>query len=95
KVRADELGGLFGHDLKATGVRFPVAPAEVGPATARCFILVTPDGERTMNTYLGACQGLSPADVVEATAASARTIYLEGYLWDPPAAKEAFRKAVA
>ncbi|KQO55199.1 MULTISPECIES: adenosine kinase [unclassified Methylobacterium] len=93
KVRDDELGGLFAHDLKATGVSFTVPAAPEGPATARCFILVTPDGERTMNTYLGACQGLSPADVDEATVASARTVYLEGYLWDPPAAKEAFRKA--
>ncbi|WP_298953150.1 adenosine kinase [uncultured Methylobacterium sp.] len=93
KVRDDELGRLFAHDLNATGVRFDTAPASEGPATARCFILVTPDGERTMNTYLGACQGLSADDVDEATAASARFVYLEGYLWDPPAAKEAFRKA--
>ncbi|MEH3145990.1 MAG: adenosine kinase [Methylobacterium frigidaeris] len=93
KVRDDELGRLFAHDLNATGVRFDTAPASDGPATARCFILVTPDGERTMNTYLGACQGLSAADVDEATAASARFVYLEGYLWDPPAAKDAFRKA--
>jgi sugar/nucleoside kinase (ribokinase family) len=93
KVRDDELGRLFAHDLQATGVRFPVAAAAEGPATARCFILVTPDGERTMNTYLGACQGLSAADVDEATAAAARFVYLEGYLWDPPAAKDAFRKA--
>lgn len=93
KVRDDELGGLFAHDLKATGVSFTVPAAAEGPATARCFILVTPDGERTMNTYLGACQGLTPADVDEATVASARTVYLEGYLWDPPAAKDAFRKA--
>jgi len=94
KVRDDELGGLFAHDLKATGVRFGVPAAQDGPATARCFVLVTPDGERTMNTYLGACQGLSPADVDEATTAAARVVYLEGYLWDPPAAKDAFRKAV-
>jgi sugar/nucleoside kinase (ribokinase family) len=94
KVRNDELGGLYAHDLKATGVRFPVAAATDGPATARCFILVTPDGERTMNTYLGACQNLSPADVDEATVRNARVTYLEGYLWDPPAAKDAFRKAV-
>ncbi|KQP50218.1 adenosine kinase [Methylobacterium sp. Leaf108] len=93
KVRNDELGGLFAHDLKATGVTFAVPPAGDGPATARCFVLVTPDGERTMNTYLGACQGLSPADVDEALVASARVVYLEGYLWDPPAAKDAFRKA--
>ncbi|MFD0937921.1 adenosine kinase, partial [Methylobacterium trifolii] len=94
KVRNDELGGLFAHDLKATGVQFGVAAAQEGPATARCFILVTPDGERTMNTYLGACQGLAPADVDEKTVESARVVYLEGYLWDPPAAKDAFRKAV-
>lgn len=94
KVRDDELGGLFAHDLKATGVRFEVPAASDGPATARCFILVTPDGERTMNTYLGACQKLSPADLDEATVASAKVVYLEGYLWDPPEAKEAFRKAV-
>ncbi|MBB2962958.1 adenosine kinase [Methylobacterium sp. R2-1] len=94
KVHEDELGRLFSHDLKATGVRFEVPPASDGPATARCFILVTPDGERTMNTYLGACQGLSPDDVDEATVRSARVTYLEGYLWDPPAAKDAFRKAV-
>ncbi|GJD93785.1 adenosine kinase [Methylobacterium iners] len=94
KVRDDELGGLFAHDLAATGVAFSVPAATDGPATARCFVLVTPDGERTMNTYLGACQGLSPADVDEATVASARVVYLEGYLWDPPAAKDAFREAV-
>ncbi|MFH6783650.1 MULTISPECIES: adenosine kinase [Methylobacterium] len=93
KVRDDELGRLFSHDLNATGVRFGVALAQEGPATARCFILVTPDGERTMNTYLGACQGLTAADVDEETVRSARHVYLEGYLWDPPAAKEAFRKA--
>ncbi|KMO10989.1 adenosine kinase [Methylobacterium platani] len=93
KVRDDELGRLFSHDLNATGVRFDVAPASEGPATARCFVLVTPDGERTMNTYLGACQGLSASDVDEETVRSARHVYLEGYLWDPPAAKEAFRKA--
>lgn len=94
KVRDDELGGLYAHELKAVGVDFPVKAATEGPATARCFILVTPDGERTMNTYLGACQGLSPADVDPAVVESARVTYLEGYLWDPPAAKEAFRKAV-
>jgi len=69
-------------------------PPPHGPATARCFVLVTPDGERTMSTYLGACQGLGPDDVHKDTVASARVVYLEGYLWDPPAAKDAFRKAV-
>ena len=95
KVRDDELGRLFSHDLVATGVGFGVTPSHDGPATARCFVLVTPDGERTMNTYLGACQTLGPDDVDEATVKSARIVYLEGYLWDPPAAKAAFRKAVA
>jgi sugar/nucleoside kinase (ribokinase family) len=95
KVRDDELGRLFTHDLRAVGVTFEAAPARDGAATARCFVLVTPDGERTMNTYLGACQGLSPADIDKAAVQAARIVYLEGYLWDPPAAKEAFRKAVA
>ena len=94
KVRDDQLGTLYSHELTAAGVRFDVEPATEGPATARSFILVTPDGERTMNTYLGACQGLAPADLDEGAASSARIVYLEGYLWDPPAAKETFRKAV-
>ena len=94
KVKADELGRLFMHDLNAVGVRFTTAPADDGPATARSFILVTPDGERTMNTYLGACQHLGPGDIDEATVAASRIVYLEGYLWDPPAAKDAFRAAV-
>jgi sugar/nucleoside kinase (ribokinase family) len=94
RVRDDELGRLFAHDLNATGVRFDLQPAGAGPATARCFVLVTPDGERTMNTYLGACQDLGPDDVDEALVRASRIVYLEGYLWDPPAAKDAFRKAV-
>ncbi len=94
KVRDDALGRLFAHDLNATGVRFDVPPATDGPATARSFILVTPDGERTMNTYLGACQTLGPADLREDTVRAAGIVYLEGYLWDPPAAKDAFRAAV-
>ncbi len=95
KVRDDELGHLFRHDLQAVGIRYDTAAATDGPATARSFILVTPDGERTMNTYLGSCQTLGPDDVDEALVAASRIVYLEGYLWDPPAAKEAFRKAVA
>jgi sugar/nucleoside kinase (ribokinase family) len=93
KVRNDELGGLYRHDLTALGVAFGTGDATSGPATARCLIAVTPDGERTMSTYLGACQGLSVADVDEASVEAAKVIYLEGYLWDPPAAKDAFRKA--
>ncbi|QFR34081.1 adenosine kinase [Ancylobacter sp. TS-1] len=93
KVRDDELGGIFAHDIRAAGVAYATPPAASGPATARCLILVTPDGERTMNTFLGAAQDLSPADVDEAMVTSAAVTYLEGYLWDPPAAKEAFLKA--
>ncbi|MBF9233112.1 adenosine kinase [Microvirga alba] len=94
KVKNDETGRLFAHDLKSIAVHYDVAFAEDGPATARSFILVTPDGERTMNTYLGACQNLTPDDIHEDTVRSSSIVYLEGYLWDPPAAKEAFRKAV-
>ena len=94
KVRDDELGRLYIHDLHAVGVGFDVAPAEDGPATARSFILVTPDGERTMNTYLGASQHLRPDDVDPHQVRAARIVYLEGYLWDPPQAKQAFRKAM-
>jgi sugar/nucleoside kinase (ribokinase family) len=95
KVRDDELGGLYTHDLHAVGVSFEVRPAIEGPATARSFILVTPDGERTMNTYLGACQKLTPEDLDPHRLRAAKIVYLEGYLWDPPEAKKAFRKAVA
>lgn len=93
KVKADELGRLFTHDIGAAKVAFATAPAKDGPATARSFIFVTPDGERTMNTYLGACQNLTVADVDEARTRAAAIVYLEGYLWDPPAAKAAFVKA--
>ncbi len=93
KVRDDQLGGLYRHDLGAQGVRFDTPSATEGPTTARCLIAVTPDGQRSMSTYLGACQGLSPADVDEELVRSSAHVYLEGYLWDPPAAKEAFRRA--
>jgi adenosine kinase len=93
KVKDDTLGKAFAHDIRATGVSFATPPAADGPSTARSYILVTPDGERTMNTYLGAAQNLTPADIDEKQIAAARWIYLEGYLWDPPHAKEAFRKA--
>ncbi|MBS7544492.1 adenosine kinase [Ancylobacter oerskovii] len=93
KVKDDALGTIFAHDIGAAGIAYRTAPAQDGPATARCLILVTPDGERTMNTYLGAAQDLSPADVDEEMVAGATVTYLEGYLWDPPPAKEAFLKA--
>lgn len=93
KVKQDELGKLYRHDLTSLGVAFDTAFATEGPATARSFIIVTPDGERTMNTYLGACQGLTVDDVDPKAVQNADIVYLEGYLWDPPAAKDAFRKA--
>ncbi|MEO1193218.1 MAG: adenosine kinase [Pseudomonadota bacterium] len=93
KVRNDQLGGIFAHDIRAAGVDFPTAPATDGPPTARCLIAVTPDGQRTMNTYLGACVGLGPAEVDAATVQAAKVTYLEGYLFDPPEAKAAFYKA--
>jgi adenosine kinase len=93
KVKDDELGGVFAHDIRAAGIAFETAPAAEGPSTARCYVLVTPDGERTMNTYLGAAQDLHPNDIDPETVAAARITYLEGYLWDPPHAKEAFLKA--
>ena len=93
KVKDDELGRTFGHDIRANGVAFNIEPAADGPSTARCYIIVTPDGERTMNTYLGAAQNLYPGDISESAIADAAITYLEGYLWDPPHAKEAFVKA--
>jgi adenosine kinase len=93
KVRDDVLGRVFAHDIRAAGVAFDTPPASGGPSTARCYVLVTPDGERTMNTYLGAAQDLHPKDIDAEAVAAAQVIYLEGYLWDPPHAKEAFVKA--
>ena len=93
KVRDDQLGKVFAHDIRALGVSFETQPAADGKSTARCLILVTPDAERTMQTYLGSCVELGPADIDEETIAAAKITYLEGYLWDPAAAKEAFTKA--
>jgi adenosine kinase len=93
KVRNDKLGEAFGHDIRANGVAFDTKAASDGPSTARCYILVTPDGERTMNTYLGAAQNLFPDDIDAQAVADAAITYLEGYLWDPPHAKQAFVKA--
>ena len=93
KVAADPLGQVFAHDIRAAGVRFPTAPLEGGEPTARSLILVTPDGQRTMNTFLGAAVRFGEADVTPAEVAGARILYLEGYLFDPPAAQAAFRAA--
>ena len=93
KVGADELGRIFRHDIRANGVSFETPVATSTTPTARCLIFVTPDAQRTMNTYLGACIELTPEDIDPAVIAGARVTYMEGYLWDPPAAKKAFLKA--
>ena len=93
KVRDDQLGEVFAHDIRASGVRFTTPFATSGAPTARCLILVSPDAQRSMNTFLGACVDLGPEDVIESEIASSQVTYLEGYLWDPPRAKEAFLKA--
>ena len=95
KVADDQLGAIYRHDMHALGIHFDTPPLSGGDPTARSMILITPDGERTMNTYLGASQQLSPADIDEATVAAARITYIEGYLWDRPLAKDAFRKAAS
>src|SRR6266851_4060073 len=95
KVRDDQLGGVFRHDITAIGVRFATPAATSGPPTARCLILVTPDAQRTMATYLGACVELGREDIDPSLIAAARITYLEGYLFDPPRAQEAFRAAAA
>ena len=93
KVKDDELGRTFAHDIRAAGATFTTSPAADGPSTACCYVLVTPDGERTMNTYLGAAQDLHPADIDADLVAASAVTYLEGYLWDPKNAKDAFVKA--
>lgn len=93
KVRDDQLGHVFAHDIRATGVTYDVVPAGDGPATGACLILVTPDAQRTMHTYLGASVHLGPNDVERARIERASVLYLEGYLFDPPEAQEAFRVA--
>jgi sugar/nucleoside kinase (ribokinase family) len=95
KVHQDQLGETFAHDIRALGVHFETTMATSGPPTARCLILVTPDAQRTMNTYLGACVTLTERDVDEEIVRASAITYLEGYLWDPPEAKEAFRKAMS
>ncbi len=93
KVAADALGKVFAHDIRAAGVHYPTPPLENGAPTARCLILVTPDGQRTMNTFLGAAVHFAEADADTAEVARAGILYLEGYLFDPPAAQAAFRAA--
>ena len=93
KVADDQLGAVFAHDIKAVGVDFPTPPLSGGAPTARCLILVTPDGQRTMNTFLGACVTFGEKDVDVAQVARAKVVYLEGYLFDPLEAQAAFRAA--
>lgn len=93
KVRDDQLGQVFRHDIRALGVAFDTPANPEGPSTGRCLVFVTPDAHRTMQTYLGAAVTLTPDDIDLATVAAAKVTYLEGYLWDPPSAKRAFLKA--
>jgi sugar/nucleoside kinase (ribokinase family) len=93
KVRDDQLGEVFSHDLRSVGVGYATAAATSGPSTGRCLIVVTPDAQRTMSTYLGASSRLGPADIDKQVIERGRILYLEGYLFDPPEAQEAFRVA--
>ncbi|MEB3308148.1 MAG: adenosine kinase [Cyanobacteriota bacterium] len=93
RVRDDQLGAIFTHDIQSVGTRFETPAATTGPSTARCLILVTPDAQRTMCTFLGASVGLEPGDLDLSMVAEAKVLYLEGYLWDSDAAKQAFLAA--
>lgn len=95
KVKDDRLGTAFAAGMESLGVRFSTPTATDGPSTACCLIAVPPDGQRSMNTYLGACRGLTAADIKTADIAAAKALYIEGYLWDVEAAKAATRKALA
>lgn len=90
KVKNDQLGTVFQHDIRAAGVAFITPPAADGAPTATCLVLITPDGQRTMQTYLGACVNFAPDDLDLDQVKAAQVTYLEGYLWDPEAAREAF-----
>jgi sugar/nucleoside kinase (ribokinase family) len=92
KVAEDQLGEIFQHDIRAQGVYFETKPEGTFPPTARSMIFVTEDGERSMNTYLGACVELGPEDVEAEVVAESKVTYFEGYLWDPPRAKDAIRE---
>ncbi len=93
KVRNDQLGSVFAHDIRAMGVTYEIEPSTSGPATGSCLIMVTPDAQRTMSTFLGASVHFSAADVDREVIAASKILYLEGYLFDPPAAQEAFSVA--
>jgi len=93
RVAADQFGGIFRHDIRSLGIAYTTEPADDGAPTARCLVLVTPDGERTMNTFLGASVDFTPADIDPDLIGGAKIVYLEGYLFDKDAAKSAFREA--
>lgn len=93
RVAADQFGGIFRHDIRSLGVSYETEPAVDGAPTARCLILVTPDGERTMNTFLGASVDMTAADIDADLIAASKFVYLEGYLFDKDEAKSAFREA--
>ena len=93
RVRDDKLGEIFTEEISNTGTIFKTPASSVGPSTARCIIFITPDAQRTMCTYLGASVLLEPKDLDLSTVREAKILYLEGYLWDNPAAKNAFIKA--
>src|SRR6516162_5417848 len=95
KVRDDFLGEVYRHDITTVGIRFDTPAATSGPGTARCLVLVTPDGQRTMGTFLGASADLGPADIDPDVIVAGQVTYLEGYLFDPPQAQEALRRAAA
>jgi sugar/nucleoside kinase (ribokinase family) len=94
QVADDQLGEVFAHDIRAVGIDFDIAPREGNPPTARCLIFVTPDAQRTMNTFLGASQFLPPAALNTEAVQAARVLYLEGYLWDPEEPRAAMRRAI-
>jgi sugar/nucleoside kinase (ribokinase family) len=94
KVHADRLGAVFGASMKSLGVDYATPLGNKGAATASCMIAVTPEGQRSMSTYLGACRELTPDDVFAHEIAEAEIVYIEGYLWDEAAAKDASRKAM-
>jgi sugar/nucleoside kinase (ribokinase family) len=94
QVANDQLGTIYRHDIRSLGVEFPVEPRGDVGATARCLVLVTPDAQRTMNTFLGAAQQLEAAAFDSATVGQAGILYLEGYLWDPPAPRAAMEAAI-
>lgn len=94
QVAADQLGEVFAHDIRAVGIDFGTPPRQDDPPTARCLIFVTPDAQRTMNTFLGASQFLPPATLDAEAVAAAKILYLEGYLWDPEEPRAAMRRAI-